>query len=236
MRFDQFVQSVGPAPRGGTPAPRTAAMHVLSRSVVERVDDAGAVVLTITDSTAFESPGADPLQLEAAQRTMRGRWARMRVSPAGGMELLGVAPAGIPGGQDATAFAHLPGTLPEGPVPVGATWTREMALPWNGVSSLAAGGRVEVVFRLDSLGRGGTLAYLSMQGALDRAGVTQGGVRVSTSGTMNGQLRVDLKRGWMTDSRATFTLVSTLMPAPGAPKRPPAQLHVTITQRLHCVE
>jgi hypothetical protein len=75
-----------------------------------------------------------------------------------------------------------------------------------------------------------------MHGALARAGVGQRGARVATSGTMRGYLLVDLKRGWMTDSHATFTMLSTLTPAPGTAKGKPMQLRVTVTQRLHCTE
>jgi hypothetical protein len=44
---------------------------------------------------------------------------------------------------------------------------------------------------------------------------------------------VDLRRGWMTDSRAMFEMLTTWLPAAGAQGRP-MQLRVTITQRLHC--
>lgn len=235
MRFDQVVQAAGPAPANSAPPTRTSSMRVLSRSVVERVDAAGAVVLTITDSAAFDAPGVDPRQVDAARKAMRGRWARMRVSSAGAMELLGGPP---PAGSDGAALTRLPGTLPDAPVAVGATWTREMALPWTGAAFAAGaeGGRLQVVFRLDSVAGNGTLAFVSMHGALARAGVAQRGARVTTSGTMSGFLRVDLRRGWMTDSRATFAMVSTMTPGPGTSKGRPMELRVSITQRLHCAE
>jgi hypothetical protein len=161
---------------------------------------------------------------------------RMRVSPAGAMEVLEVAPQGsVLGAQD--ALARLPGTLPETAVTVGSTWTRELALPWSGNPVVTPGGHLQVIFRLDSVARGGTLAYVSMRGALARAAVAQGGGQLTTSGTMTGDLLVDLRRGWMTDSHATFTLVSTLLPkSGGATAAQPMELRVTITQRLHCNE
>src|SRR5205085_1619934 len=118
-RFDQLVQSAGPAPHVEAVSARSNAMHVLSRSIVERVDDAGVVVLTITDSASFDASGIDPRKLEAARRAMRGRWVRLKVSPAGAMEMLEGQRSGAGGGPDADAITKLPGTLPESPVAVG---------------------------------------------------------------------------------------------------------------------
>jgi hypothetical protein len=144
------------------------------------------------------------------------------------------APSDGTGSSAAAAALRLPGTLPDGPIPVGGTWTRDLALPWGvGGSTFSEGGRVQVVFHLDSVIAAGTLAFVSMRGALTRSGVAQGGARVTTSGRMSGQLQVDLRRGWMTDSRAMFEMLTTWLPAPGAQGRP-MQLRVTITQRLHC--
>jgi len=235
MRFDQLVQSAGPAPQASPVASRSSAMHVMSRSVVEKVDESGTTVLTITDSAVFDAPGIDPRQVEAARRAMRGQWARMRVSPAGAMEMI-AAPRDDESADAAgsAAITRLPGTLPETPVAVGQTWTRELSLPWGvGTSPFSAGGRVDVVFRLDSVTAGGALAYVSMHGALARSGVAQSGTHVTTSGTMTGRLLVDLRRGWMTDSRAEFAMTTTWMPIEGS-KAKPMQLRVTITQSLHC--
>ena len=237
MRFDQVVQSSGPAPVGTVAPTRTTATYVHSRSVVERVDDLGAVVRTVTDSARFDSPGSDPKQLEAAREAMRGRWARLRVSSLGGMDLMEAGPQERIGSTEADAFARLPGTLPQEPVAVGTSWTRELTMPFGANTSLGDGGRVRVTFTLDSLGgSGGAVAYVSMSGALARSGTAQRGVHVATSGTMTGRIVVDLKRGWMTDSRATYAMVSTMRAAPGTPKARPMELRVTIMQRLHCEE
>jgi hypothetical protein len=236
MRFDQVVQSAGPAPQASPVASRSSAMHVMSHSVVERSDDAGAVVLTITDSAVFEAPGIDPRQVEAARRSMRGRWARMRVSPAGAMEMIDTRHDGAASDPGTAALTRLPGTLPDGPVKVGESWTRDLALPWGlggGSSAFSAGGKLRVIFRLDSLAKSGTLAFVSMRGALARSGVSQAGAHVNSSGTMTGVLRVDLRRGWMTESRAEFAMVTTWLPVEGS-KAKPMQLRVTITQSLRC--
>ena len=261
-RFEQIVRATGPvraASKGtgkgattgaaGAPVTRASSMQVVSRSGIERRDALGTIVLAITDSVSFQMPGVDPSTIAAAQQSMRGRRARMRVTTAGGMELLdapapAVGRAAPPAGRDTPhgaavpleseqAFARLPGTLPEGPVAVGTTWTREMALPWTGDAPVPTGGRVEVLFRLDSL-RGGNYAYVSMHGSLARSAGVRGGGRVTTQGKMDGQLLVDLRRGWMTDSHATFTMVSTFTPPGTGANVKPVQLSLTITQTLRC--
>lgn len=251
-RFQQIVKATGPAQKNGKVAgvvTKASAMQVVSRSVIERSDEMGTLVLAITDSVSFEVPGMPTATIAAASKAMVGRRARMRVTPAGGMELLDApTPPGTrnqaPGatGRDAPraapvpldgeqTFAHLPGTLPEGPVSVGTTWTREMALPWTGDAPAPAGGRIAVVFRLDSLRAGN--AFVSMHGSLARAAGVRGG-RVATDGTMDGHLLVDLRRGWMTDSFATFTMKSTFTPTEGGSDAKPVQLTVTVTQTLRC--
>jgi hypothetical protein len=256
-RFEQIVRATAPAGAvGPTRSARRAAlvtrassMQVVSRSVIERSDALGTVILAITDSVSFVMPGVEASVIAAASKSMNGRRARMRVTPAGAMELLDPPRSPVGGAKsDPTrdvprgaavplaseqAFARLPGTLPEGPVAIGTTWTREMALPWTGEAAVASGGRVEVVFRLDSLRAGGRSAYVSMRGSLARSTGVRGG-RVATQGTMNGQLLVDLRRGWMTDSRATFTMISTYTPSGDAAKVKPVQLSLTVTQTLHC--
>ena len=249
-RFEQIVRATGPANGVASPVPvtRASSMQVVSRSVIERSDALGTIVLAITDSVTFQMPGVDPGTVAAAQQSMRGRRARMRVTPAGGMELLDAVPRAparrAPAGPDVPrgsavplegdeAFARMPGTLPEGPVAVGTTWTREMALPWSGDGPAPSGGRVEVLFRLDSLRGGGAYAYVSMHGSLARATTVRSGGRVATNGKMEGHLVVDLRRGWMSDSHATFTMNSTFTPAGGMSGKP-VQMSLTITQTLRC--
>ncbi len=230
MRFDQTIKAAGPAADVERAPSRTSGMRVHSRSVVERADSGGTIVLSTTDSVAFDEPGADPRQVASARQAMRGRWVRLRVSPNGAMQLLGAQTRG----QAEQALSQLPGTLPETPVAVGATWTREMTLPSIGVAALNQGGRLQVVFRFDSVAR--EVAFVSMHGALARGTIAQGGARVATTGTMSGQLQVDLRRGWMTSSRADFTMLSTMMPAASNPVGTPMQLRVAISQRLHCAD
>ncbi|MGZ8470878.1 MAG: hypothetical protein ACXW61_14505 [Gemmatirosa sp.] len=233
LRFEQTVSGGAQAAR---PARVLSSMTVLSRSIVERSDASGSVVVAHTDSVDLRMAGAPPEALARTRRDMQGRATRMRVAPDGAMRWMH---EGTPRGVQAPGTTlGLPGALPAMPVAVGATWTRTMPLPWSDGAPARAGTeapRLEVVFRLDSVGRGGTLAFVSMRGRLHSApgaGVRVGGASVG-GGKADGALRLDLARGWIVDSRVDFVL-DVFPPAgaaaPGAP--PPAALRILVSQRL----
>jgi hypothetical protein len=244
-RFEQDVEMSAPARTGRSDSTvtRRSSMLVLSRSIVETAGAAGALVMAITDSVALSASGSDPQKLDAARRSMQGRRARLRVTPAGASELVdekqgrrekggSVGPDAL-GEPGAAARGRFPGTLPEEMVAVGATWTREMPLPWGG--SDRPGGKLQVVFRLDSVGPGGTLAYVSMRGALSReGGPTPQGGKVTTTGSLTGAMSVDLRRGWMTDSRSTFVMTTVVTPPAGV-RGEPARVKLKVTQRLRAM-
>ena len=87
-------------------------------------------------------------------------------------------------------------------------------------------------FRLDSLGRHGELAYVSMRGEIvpddDRPGP-------DLSGRVTGEMQVDRRRGWMTDSRFTLVVMS-LVAAPPAPRLAPMRFLTKVTQRLRTMD
>jgi hypothetical protein len=113
-------------------------------------------------------------------------------------------------------------------------WSRAMTVPWGAAGgqghaangAAPPGGTMDVWFRFDSLGRGGTLAYLSLRGSVRVPGQTGGDG--AAPGGVDGVLVVDLARGWVVDSRATFQLDGALT-APGGRPRP---VRVVVTQRL----
>ena len=244
-RFEQEVEMTAPARpgRSDSSVTRRSSMLVLSRSIVETAGAAGALVVAITDSVALSASGTDPLKLDAARRAMQGRRARLRVTPAGASELVeekkgrkengAGARADALGDPGEVARGRFPGTLPDEMVAVGATWTREMPLPWGG--SDRPGGKLQVVFRLDSVGPGGAIAYVSMRGALSReGGPTPQGGKVTTTGSLTGAMAVDLRRGWMTDSRSTFVMTTVVMPPAGV-RAGPARVKLKVTQRLRAM-
>jgi hypothetical protein len=244
-RFEQDVEMSTAARIGGVLGPagdstvtRHSSMLVLARSIVEKAGAAGALVVAVTDSVAITAAGADPKALEAARRAMQGRRARLRVSPAGASELMDRPARMSLADPGEVTRGRFPGTLPAEPVAVGATWTREMPLPWGG--SDRPGGKLEVVFRLDSIAADGGLAYVSMRGALSReGGPTPQGGRVATTGTLTGSLCVDLRRGWMIDSRSTFAMTTVVTPPAGAPRGSgavgPARVKLRVTQRMRAM-
>ncbi|HEY0779355.1 MAG TPA: hypothetical protein VGD56_15415, partial [Gemmatirosa sp.] len=82
----RFEQTVRLTPRGAPTAADVvpaSAMLVIARSIVERVDDAGALLLAVTDSVAFRAPGAPAAAVERMRRGMQGRRAELHVAPDG---------------------------------------------------------------------------------------------------------------------------------------------------------
>jgi hypothetical protein len=214
------------------------AMATVTRSAVERVEAAGAVVSSATDSVHVGGTGVTPQVQELARKQMVGQRMRMRIAPDGAMELLDRPAASAPG--EAAAPPRLPGTLPAMPVVVGATWVRAMLVPWGGPAAPGREApRLDVTFRLDSLARpaksgAATLGYVSFAGGV-RDGHEQS-AKGAPPGRVEGSLVVDLARGWVVASRAIFLLDGMLTPpAPpdGKGAAPaPVPVRVVVTQKL----
>ncbi|MDF1504563.1 hypothetical protein [Roseisolibacter sp. H3M3-2] len=238
LRFEQTVAGAAAAARAGAaakPVPRLlSSMLVLSRSVVERSDAAGSVVVSHTDSVELRMPGAPAEALARARKGMQGKATRMQVAPDGAMRWLSQRGRGADTAAAGTALG-LPGALPAMPVATGATWVRTMPLPWTDGAAARADGeapRHEITFRLDSLARAGGVAFVSMRGRLlaaDGAAVRVGGAR-GGGGSADGRLRLDLARGWITDSRVDFALDLVPPSAPEGGKAPP--MRVVVSQKL----
>ncbi|MBA3891292.1 MAG: hypothetical protein H0X64_12260 [Gemmatimonadaceae bacterium] len=109
------------------------------------------------------------------------------------------------------------------PVPVGPT---------------ADAGMVRATFRLDSIGRGGRIAYISVRGDLERNDVPTAGPRgtvMSIVGTVAGSLQLDRLRGWIADSRFVVTMHSSLQP-PASSGIEPVRFKTVVTQRVRLQE
>lgn len=200
------------------------AMLVIARSIVERVDANGAQLLAVTDSVAFRMTGAPPAAIERLRKGMQGQKAQLRVAPDGAMA------AAIAGGSaPVAATLRLPGTLPATTVAPGATWRRAMAVPSWGPA--AAPPHLDVAFRFDSVAGDGARAYISLRGRVhDDAGTEDASAPPLSTAAVDGGLVVDLARGWVTESWATFRLdgvvTNAATGAAGVPVR------ITVTQRL----
>lgn len=214
MRLDQHVEMTGTTRNaaGDTTATVVATLVVLSRAHVERRDRDATIVLASTDSVVVSSTGADSMFIATeAMRALQGKRVRLRIAPDGATEVLG----GGSGAELNAVFSQMPATLPSTPIPVGQSWSRVMAAPLHGTTTIDAG-KLQVRFRLDSLSAGGESAYVSLQGTLSPPESGQDAALVKMSGTMTGGLVLDRRRGWITEARMTYIVRSTMTPPPGS--------------------
>jgi hypothetical protein len=229
VRVDQRVEMSGVTERGDTTHSVTTTMQLRTRCVVESADALGATVVASTDSVTIASTGERPAEMERARRALQGRRVRLRLAPDGSAELLD---DGQPQPVELRAlFERMPATLPPRAVAVGETWSRRMELPRPGGQT---GSALTATFRLDSLARGGELAYVSMHGSLGRAPGGRAGDstgRVTMSGVVKGGMTIDRARGWMTDARTTLTVTTVIAPPPGT-AGPPMRVRLRMTQWL----
>ena len=137
----------------------TTVSEVFSRAIVQSVSGGKANVLAITDSVRT---AASRGTVTGRPERVRGREGSMRlkVSLDGGAEVVDE------GASDElrSIFVQMPAMLSKKPVKVGGKWTREMRIPIAGEAG--AMGLVRATFQLDSLGRNGDIAYITMRGTL----------------------------------------------------------------------
>ena len=245
-RFEQTVEMSGTTHMGSADSTMTmkSSLLLLSHIIVEASDSSGAIVTAVTDSVALSSwRMGRSMPSEAAEQAMRGKRIQLQIAPDGSATVLD-APDELASDVRA-AVSAMPSTLPDQPMKIGATWKKTTAIP---VSASTGGGRsggaggagraamLTATYRLDSLSRDGTVAFISMRGTLQRdssAAPLPRGIRVVSNGTITGSLRVDRHRGWWTNSDATITLESVLTPSPDSPGSPPIHVLTRIEQRMH---
>ena len=88
-------------------------------------------------------------------------------------------------------------------------------------------GMVRATFRLDSLGRNGDIAYISMKGTLSHD--HRDGSNSELEGWMSGTMQLDRRLAWITDTRAIIDVESMVRPATGGQ---PMRVRTKITQVL----
>jgi hypothetical protein len=216
----------------------TTAMHVRTRAIVQRSDEAGTTLLSVTDSVSLAVTGSrssPPEATAAAARRLEGRQAVLRLAPDGAAEVVG-GDRDLPPSLGAL-LAAMPASLPRTPVMVGGSWVREMAIPGaDGARDAGRGGTLRATFRLDSLSRRGDVAFVSVRGSIERDGDAAhmpAGVKLSMRGTVVGSMQVDRRRGWVTASRTDFTINSVMTP-PAASGDAPMRVRMHLVQQLHC--
>jgi hypothetical protein len=193
--------------------------QVFSRAIVEGLSSSGASVLAVTDSvrtaTSRGGPPGPPRRVPGREHSIR-----MRVSSDG------AAVVTDEGASDElrAIFGQMPAMLSRSPVSVGGKWTREMRIPIAGETG--ALGLVRATFHLDSLGKNGDIAYISMRGTLTHD--HRDGSNSDVDGWMTGSLKLDRRLAWITDTHAEIDVTSIFRPAGTAPMR----VRTRITQHL----
>jgi hypothetical protein len=199
-------------------------VEVFSRAIARNATRDATDMLAITDSvrTSSGKRGAD--ERVTKQPASRGP-VEIRISTDGGVEL-GAGPASD---EVRTLFGQMPATLSRRAVAVGEKWIHEMRVPLAGEPG--ATGRVRTTFQLDSLGRNGNVAYISMRGVLTHD--HSDGSDSETSGSLTGTMQLDRRLAWITETRATIDVWSTVTARSSGQ---PMQVHTRVLQFLRVSE
>jgi hypothetical protein len=228
MRLDQVTEMSGT--RKGTATKQVVTtLRMFSRAIVVSIAPGSAVILAVTDSVDVTTN--DDRTRALAQQTARqleGRQMRLRLSPDG---TVGVADETTSVPKEVNELVSvMPASFPRDPVAVGDTWVREMAIPPGTRFSVPAGGFVRASFRLDSVVRGGDVAYVSMRGTLQQP-ETATSPEQALSGTVNGMMVINRRRGWLSESRFLVEMRTTVTPRGTAPSAP-MHVRTKITQHM----
>lgn len=234
-RLEQQTEVSGMVPGGTGPTMKkmSTTLMLSSRTIVRQSLPASTIVLTIVDSAQLRSSDAhSAARVSDAERALSGQQLVMRLATDGTVESARDARGGAVSGDLAQSMASMPAVFPQQPVSVGEQWMREMPLPSGGPLGARGSGRVIASFRLDSLRRGGDIAYVSMQGEIRPDAASRG---VELSGSVTGAMQIDRVRGWMTDSRFAIVLRSLVTP-PQSTGLAPMRFVTRVTQRLRTMD
>jgi hypothetical protein len=195
-------------------------MEVFSRAIVRKTMRDATEMLAITDSVRT-STGKRGAGNRATRHPSSRTPVEIRISSDGGVEI-GAGPASD---DIRTLFGQMPPTLSRKAVAVGERWMHEMRVPLTGEPG--AIGRVRTTFQLDSLGRNGNVAYISMRGVLSHD--HSDGSDSETTGSLAGTMQFDRRLAWITETHATIDVWS-LVKSPPAGK--PMRVHTRVVQSL----
>jgi hypothetical protein len=207
-------------------------MQLLSRAIVEGSSTEGTIVVAVADSVGLiTNDGQGAAMVDEIRRSLLGKHVRMLVAPDGSARMLDTLDDEIP--QLRYLISLMPATLPRAKVHVGQTWSQVMEMPIAGQPG-ERNGTLNATFRLDSLTQNEQHAFVSIWGVLTREPAPRSPTNTPTrtmSGTVRGTMKIDRRRGWMTDARAQINVSSTLTPAPGSGVAP-MRFKVRIWQRM----
>jgi hypothetical protein len=232
MHLSQTVEMTGTTQgaRADSIKSMTTSIEVFTRAIAHQWTSSGTMMQTVTDSVAM-SPASAAALADLRRRAMQAKKVWLRVSPDGGMELVD---DGDPRSELRRIFGEMPAVLARTPVSVGDKWTREMQIPLS--SEPGATGSIRATFQFDSLGRNGSVAYISMRGTMARIntqGAAPAGPGYGTTGQLSGTIQIDRRLGWITDSKSTIIVRSTIdtnSSRKGEAERAPMQVRTKITQ------
>jgi hypothetical protein len=236
MHLSQTVEMRGTT-LGGSHDTTTMAtsIEVFTHAVAQRWTPMGTLMETTTDSVAM-TPASAASIADLKRRAMQAKPVWIRVSPDGAMEMVD---DGDPNSELRDLFGQMPAVLGRSAVAIGEKWTREMMIPLS--SEPGAAGAVRATFRLDSLARNGDIAFISMRGTLSRVntpGAAPAGPGYGTSGELSGTIQIDRRLGWITDSKSTIIVRSTIVApkaADGEPEHAPVHVLTKITQWIRAM-
>jgi len=236
MHLSQTVEMEGTTSgRAGPIRSMTTSIEVFTRAIAQQWTSNGTLMLTITDSVAM-TPTSPAALADLRRRAMQAKPVWLRVSTDGAMELVD---DGDPNSELRHIFGEMPAVLARNTVAVGEKWTREMRIPLS--SEPGAVGEVRATFHLDSLGKNGDIAYISMRGTMARINTPNAapaGPGYGTTGQLSGTIQIDRRLGWITDSKSSIIVRSTISTPPsrrGEAEGPPMQVRTKITQWIRAM-
>lgn len=236
MHLSQTVEMTGTTPGSAEPSQSmTTTIDIYTRAIPRQWTSSGTLLQTITDSVTMTPSSARSLA-DFRRRALQSKNAMIRVSTDGAVEMMDNATAAA---ELRHVFGEMPAMLSRTGVVVGEKWTREMRIPLSGEPG--AMGSVRATFQLDSLSRTGDVAFISMKGSLSRSALPPSGPQgagYETSGTLTGTIQLDRRLGWITNSRSTIQVRSTvaaLAGKKGEARRGPMVVRTRITQWLRAM-
>ena len=230
MRLDQTIEVTGTR-KGVVMKPVVTSLHMFSRAIVESSGQAESMILAVTDSVDVSSSDEHATALATqTERELKGRQMRLRLAPDG---TVGMANRGTDVPKEVNDLVSvMPASFPRDPVEVGGTWAREMPITSATTFGAPITGIVKAIFRLDSVSRAGDLAYVSMRGAVEPP--PQLPAEQAMSGSVDGEIVVNRKRGWLSETRFLVHM-STSIPTLGE-ARAPMQFRTKITQHMRVLD
>lgn len=237
MRLSQTVEMTGTTPGASDDASQslTTSIDIYTRAIAKQWTSSGTLMHTITDSVTMNPSSAASLA-DFRRRALQSKNSMIRVSADGAVEVMDQDDAR---GELRHLFGEMPAMLTRSVVSVGEKWTREMRIPLSGEPG--AMGSVRATFQLDSLSRTGDIAFISMKGSLSRVslpGVAAPAAGYETSGTLTGTIQIDRRLGWITDSRSTIQVKSSIAASAarkGQAQRGPMLVRTHITQWIRAM-